>query len=176
MTKFEVYDKRIQIQGKILKVPKQMIGEVSKLLKDQFGIILTEKKDSYQNQYKIKQKKQIAQIASPLINYFRNYCKDNQYTIVENELSDLLEKKGVRKVFTLQDLYELQFKNKNRKEFLDKWEPFLSLGHVEQYLMNNKKIKSEIKLELKAIISLLIFECQKEDPKESMYKSFQIKI
>ncbi|CAD8071591.1 unnamed protein product [Paramecium sonneborni] len=165
MNKIGVQDEKISINGRILTVPKHLIRKVSKILKDELGIDLNEKIEYCQNQYK----RQIAQIASHLINSFRNYCKENQYSVIENELQQQLEKKRNRKIFTIHDLYELQYKNQNRQEFIDKWEAYLSLGYAEKNLMNNKKIKSEIKIELKTILNYLLFESQVKNPKQSIY-------
>ncbi|CAD8069344.1 unnamed protein product [Paramecium sonneborni] len=154
----------------MLQVPEHLIGQVSKILKDQFGFQIEERESAKKDQRHQIFKKQLNLLLSQIMCSFKNYCKINQYNNIKQELENIQQTKQFSKKFSLHNLHQLLYENQLHLEFRDKFEYYLSSGLAEKDLNECKKITEDLKKQTKKIISQLLLEVLKNNKNTSIFK------
>ncbi|CAD8147933.1 unnamed protein product [Paramecium pentaurelia] len=153
----------------ILQVPDNLIGQVSKILKDQFGFSIEERVGAKSQQKQQVFQQQLNLIVQLVLCSFKKYCNINQFTTIKQEMENIQQKKQFSKKFSLYDLHQLLYENQFCQEFRDVFENYLSNGSAEKDLKESRKITQDQKKELKKIISELLLEVLKNNPNTSLF-------
>ncbi|CAD8146945.1 unnamed protein product [Paramecium octaurelia] len=154
----------------LLQVPEHLIGQVSMILKDQFGFTIEERVRAKTPQKQQGLRQQLNLIVQMILCSFKKYCKLNQQNTIKQQIENIQLKKQFSKKFSLFDLHQLLYENQFSQEFRDEFENYLSNGSAEKDLIESKKITKDLKGELKKIISELLFEVLKNNSITSLLK------
>ncbi|CAK70685.1 unnamed protein product (macronuclear) [Paramecium tetraurelia] len=154
----------------LLQVPEHLIGQVSKILQDQFGFTIEERVRQQTPQQQKVLRQQLNLIVQILLCSFKRYCILNQQTTIKQQIENIQLKKQFSKKFCLFDLHQLLYENQFSQEFRDEFENYLCNGSAEKDLKESRQITQDLKKELKKLISQLLLEVLKGNPITSLLK------